>query len=154
MSHVWLVAIAINAINATIFWVRAQPDIQQTPILKTGYIKLLLGFFVGLSLPWIVVGVGTTLGEIESIADYFYVREGNPSVVALWIVIWALILSFSQWLWFQNGAEILLRHPAILRSNSLNLESVSPKFLKLTWLAMLVMFIVPHVTILWLMKPR
>jgi hypothetical protein len=51
LNYFWLLMILVNGINAAVFWLRAQPYIQQNPNLRPGYIRLISWFFVGFKKP-------------------------------------------------------------------------------------------------------
>ena len=119
-KYFWLVAIVVNGINAVISWVRVQPYIQKKPEHRLGYLKLIRGYVVGTNIPWIVMGIGMTIGGISNIADYFYPRSGNLFVISWWISLWSLILLLSYWIWFRGGAEQLTKYPGLLKGNPTN----------------------------------
>ena len=144
-NYFWLVAIMVNVINAVIFWVRVQPYIQKRPELRPGYSKLIRGYVIGMSIPWIVMGIGMTIGGISNIADYFYPRAGNQFVIAWWVSLWALILLFSYWVWFRGGAEQLIKYPGLLQGNPTN-----PKTIKLMSLVVFISGIVSSGVIFFL----
>ncbi|WP_414550749.1 hypothetical protein [Anabaena sp. CCY 0017] len=147
-NYFWLVAIAVNALNAVIFWVRSQPDIQKNPDLRPGYVRLIRSFFVGMSIPWIVMGIGMTIGGVSKITDYFYPRTGNQFVIAFWVSIWALIILSSYWIWFRGGAEQFIKYPGVFKGSPNN-----PQTIKLMWLLSLIGDIVVQV-IIFSLEPR
>lgn len=147
-NYFWLLAIAVNGINAAIIWARAQRYIKQNPELQPGYITMLRGFFLGMSVPWIVMGMGITTGGVSKIADYFYPRIGNRFVIAWWVSLWVLILLYSYWIWFRGGAEMLIKHPGFLKGNPSN-----PRTIKLMSLVSVVSSAVVAV-IMFSLEPR
>ncbi len=147
-NYFWLVSIGFSGLNAVIFWVRAQRHIQKNPELRPGYIRLIRGFFLGMSAPWVVMGAGLETGSVSNLTDYFDPRAGNPFVIAWWISIWILLLFLGYWIWFQGGAEQLIQHPGLLRGNP-----KSPKEIKLGWLLLSIVSAVAH-GIIFFLKPR
>lgn len=129
VNYFWLLAIAVNGINAIIFWVRSQRYIKQNLALQAGYITIIRGFFLGMSFPWIIMGIGMTWGGVSKIADYFYPRTGNLFVIGWWLSVWVLLLFYGYWLWFKGGAKMLIEHPGFFRGNPSN-----PRTIKLMWL--------------------
>jgi hypothetical protein len=132
INYFWLIAIIINGVNAVIAWMRSQPFIQKNPELKAGYVKLILSIFLCLTIPWIVMGLGLKSGGVSNLADYFYPCCGNLFILAYWSSILGLIFVYNAWIWFAGGAEILIKHPGILRFNPSN-----PKTIRLTSLLLL-----------------
>ncbi|MEA5597326.1 hypothetical protein [Rivularia sp. UHCC 0363] len=147
INQFWLLAILVNAVNALIWWFRAQPHIQNNSALRVGYTKLIRGFFLGTTAPWLVMGLGMTAGGIANIADYWVLQTKNPFVVAWWISIWTVILLLSYWIWFRGGAESLIKYPGLL-SGSPN----SPQAIKRMWL-LAVMGSVIAVGVAFFLKP-
>lgn len=139
-DYFWLIAIGINFLNGEIGWVRAQSHIRRNPDLKPGYIKLIRGFVVSMSMPWILMGIGMGTGQVTRLADYFYPQLGNQAVIAWWVSIWALLLFYSYWIWFRNGAEKLVKYPGLMRGNSTN-----PAMIKLGWSLSLIGAAIAHI---------
>jgi hypothetical protein len=125
-NYFWLAAIFVNGINAFVMWRRAQPHIQQNPDLRTGYIRLIQSFILGISIPWFIMGAGLMSGYVTKLKDYMYLHTLNPFVMGWWISWWAVILLFSYWIWFQGGAETLIKYPDLFRGNP-----SSPRTIKL-----------------------
>lgn len=138
-NNFWLIALLTNVLNSIIFWFRAQPYIQQNPVLKPGYIRLIRGFLIGMSIPWVIMGIGLGTGQVATITDYFHPRSGNQAVIAWWVSIWALFLFYSHWIWCQQGAEKLVQHPGLARGSPTN-----PKAIKLNSILMLVIGLIAH----------
>jgi hypothetical protein len=98
-----------------------------------------------MSLPWVVMGIGMTIGNVPNIKDYFYPRIGNQFVIAWWVSIWALVLFLSDWIWFRGGAEKLIRYPGLLRGNP-----TDPKTIKIgCFLAFLGNIVASSIVFLW-----
>jgi hypothetical protein len=90
---------------------------------------MICSLFLWLMLPWVIMGMGLISGNVSDISDYFYPRTGNPFVITWWASLWILILLFSVWIWFQDGAEKLIKYPGFLRANLSN-----PRTIKLIYL--------------------
>ena len=138
-NYFWLIAIGTNFLNSVIGWFRAQKHIRQNPALKSGYIKLIRGFFICMSLPWLVMGFGLETKQVASLADYLKPQVGNQAIMAWWISLWALSIFYSLWIWRCNGTEKLVKYPGLLRGNPKN-----PAMIKLTWSFSMVGALVAH----------
>ncbi|WP_144876276.1 hypothetical protein [Hyella patelloides] len=132
INNFWLLAIASNIINAIVFWIRAQPHIKKKPELRSGYIKLIRGFFIGFNIPWFLMGIGMTTGFASDSADYLNPRGGNPFVIIWWVTLWSLIALLSRWIWFKSGAEKLIKYPGFIRGQT------NAQRIKLIWLLSLI----------------
>lgn len=139
-NYFWLVAIFTNIINVIICWVRVQPEIQKDHSLQSGYIKLLRGYLIGMSIPWLVMGYGLLTQQALSLAEFMFPRFSNPSVLAWWISLWSIILWYTYWLFCQDGAEQLTKHPGFLRGQYHN-----PRTIKLVWSLSLVGATIAHI---------
>jgi hypothetical protein len=147
-DNFWLLAIVANGFNAAIFWQRSIAYIKEDPTLQQGYITLIRGFFIGMNLPWIVMGIGLKVGGVSQLKDYFYPGNGNIFVVGWWMCLWGLILILNYWIWFRGGAQMLIDHPGLLRGKQQN-----PQIIK--WMSLLLLFVSVFTSIVsFSAKPR
>jgi hypothetical protein len=124
----WAVCIAVTFLNAGIFRFRAQRHIREHPELADGYRSLIRGFISWGNIPWIVMGLGCTIGGVRGVWHYLRPRDGNPWVIAWFASVFALWLLGTYWLLFRGGAEMLVRHPGLF-----NVELKRPSTIKLLW---------------------
>jgi hypothetical protein len=113
----WLIAIAVTCANAYILYSRSKAEVARNPELKTGYDSLLKGFLISMNIPWLVMGVGMLIGGVQSVFDYSNPRAGNPYVIAFHsaiFILWALCVF---WIYFEGGAEFLVKHPGWINYN-------------------------------------
>lgn len=142
-EYFWLISIAVNGINAVIFWRRAQAHIVADPSLRPGYEGLVRGFFIYSSIPWLVMGTGLLTQQVHQLSDYFYPSQGNPGVLAWWLSIWLVLLGLTHWIMFRGGAIALIQHPGFI-----NPAITNPTRLKQMWLFSLVISAAVTVVIL------
>ncbi len=133
--YFWLLALIITAINAAVFRTRANERINASPELAEGYALLLRGYLIAMSIPCIVMGIGCTVGGLQ-VWDYFNPRAGNPYVLAWYasiVVLWSL---GTYWLFFRDGAEMLVKHPGLVtfRMGFSRTEISNPTVIKAFWL--------------------
>ena len=114
--HLWLALLAMTLLSALSLRARAARLGQHHPELAPGLRALVLGQFVVLAIPWIVMGVGLELGKVPAIWHYLRLRDGNPYVLAFWASIVALWIAGIVWIFFLRGGEFLARHAAVFRS--------------------------------------
>ncbi|MGD9366823.1 MAG: hypothetical protein PVH87_14070 [Desulfobacteraceae bacterium] len=67
-----------------------------------------------MNIPWIVMGFGCTVGGVPSVWHYFRPSDGNPFVLAWFGSVFFLWIAGTIWLFFQNGAETLAKHPGAI----------------------------------------
>ena len=135
-KYFWVVAVIVTMINLLIFRKRAQKHIQDNPHLEEGYASLFRGYLLWMNIPWVVMGIGCTFGEVPSVWHYFRPRDGNPYVLAWFVSIFFLWILGTFWLFFRDGAETLVRHPGALefRYGLKNKDITNPVLIKAFWL--------------------
>ena len=82
-DYFWIILIGVTAANAAAWWRYARPHIARKPELRQGYKRLILNFVFWGSIPWLVMGLGLSVGSAASIYDYLKPREAN-----LWVLGW------------------------------------------------------------------
>lgn len=126
--YFWAVAIVVTGINVAIFKARSTRHIQENPELAEGYATLLRGYLIWLNIPWIVMGIGCTVGGIPTVWHYFRPQDGNPYVLAWFASVFMLWIAGTYWLLFRGGAEMLVKHPG-----AFNINTSNPTMVKLFW---------------------
>lgn len=127
--HFWAVAILVTSINVAILKARSARHIRANPELAEGYAILLRGYLIWMNIPWIVMGVGCTVGGVPTVWHYFRPRDGNPYVLAWFASVFIVWIAVTCWIIFRGGAELLVKHPG-----ALNMNTTSPTMVKLFWL--------------------
>lgn len=135
-KHVWFIAIIGTFINWLMFWNRAQKHIKEKPQLAKGYATLLRGYLFWMNIPWVVMGVGCTVGGIPSVWHYFRPQDGNPYVLAWFASLFFIWILGTFWLFFQGGAEKLVLHPGVveLRYGFKRKDITNPTLIKIFWI--------------------
>jgi len=112
--YAWLVMLAGVLVNVPILWRRARPHIAAHPELAAGYRGLIRGFAFWMSLPWLAMGVGCTIGGVPTFVEFIRPAAGRPFVWAFWAVVYAEFLLLGWWAVWRGGAEALVRHPGMI----------------------------------------
>ena len=152
VSHYfWLIAIITTGINWLIFRKRAQKYIKENPQLEEGYAALFRGYIVWMNIPWVVMGLGCTVGGVPTVWHYFRPRDGNPLVLAWFGSVFFLWVLGTFWLFFRDGAEKLAQHPGALvfRFGLKSKDITNPVMIKSFWLLTLAGGIV-GVVVMWI----
>jgi hypothetical protein len=144
LRYIWLTMLLGIGLSTVHLWFQARNRIVQNPELQEGYNQLFKGFFLSMSLPWLVMGIGIVLGGVPSYMEFFQPRNGNPFVLAFWLVILLLVVIGFWWVYFHEGAEFLAKHPGALGA-----RITSPFLVKILMGVVLVGGIVVFV-LLWL----
>ncbi|MDS4020830.1 MAG: hypothetical protein RKR03_10065 [Candidatus Competibacter sp.] len=134
LKYFWLIPIIVTGINGAIFWKRAQKHINENPELKEGYEKLFHGYLVWINIPWVVMGIGCTIGGIPSVEYYLRPQDGNPYVLLWFATLFLLIVFASFWLFFRDGADKLVRYPVFMAFAGGSKNITNPALIKIFWL--------------------
>ena len=113
-NHFWAVALAFGAINALLLRFRFARLVCEKPEQARGYSLLFWGHLVAMNLPWVVMGIGCTVGGVPTLWFYFRPQDGNPWVLAWWGCTFLLWLLGTYWLFLARGAEMLIKHPDLI----------------------------------------
>jgi hypothetical protein len=124
----WAIAIAMTFVNVLMIRFRAKRHIRENPDLATGYSTIIRGLAIWGNIPWIVMGIGCLFGDVPSVWHFLRPSDGNPFVLAFFVSVFVIWILGSIWLFFRNGAELLVRHPGVL-----NMDFKDPLMLKLMW---------------------
>jgi hypothetical protein len=137
--YFWLLALLAASFNAGLFGRTAKKFIKPDPSLAPGYVRLQRGYLFWLSLPWIIMGLGGTIGGIPSVWYYFRPCDGNPYVLAWFGAIIIEWIIGTAWLFFRKGAETLAKYPGIFTIYYKGKRQAiqDPVIIKILWVAAL-----------------
>lgn len=131
-KHFWLMAILISFVNMAIFKKRILEHTSEKPELKEGYEKLIKGYMIYGNIPLVVMGIGCTIGKIPNVFEFFRPKSGNIYVLAFFAAIFLEWILGVYWLFFKNGAQMLVDYPGMFRT-----DFKSPRAVKIFFLACL-----------------
>ena len=139
LKHFWLIAIIVTFANILFFRQNANKHIAENPQLKEGYDALIKGMLFWLSLPWVVMGIGCTVGGVPSVFYYFRPKDGNLFVLAWFATIFAIWAIGFVWIFFKGGADALAKYSGmiVMRTGFQKKEIKNPAMIKLLWILML-----------------
>ena len=132
IKYFWAIAIVVTCLNAATFKKQSIVHIKKNPDLAEGYARLLKGYLVWMNIPWVVMGIGCTIGGVPSVRDFFSPKDGNPFVLAWFGSVFLLWVLGTFWLFMKNGAKELAKHPGVLGCDISSLGAI-----KLLWCACL-----------------
>ncbi|RLC13765.1 MAG: hypothetical protein DRI57_15660 [Deltaproteobacteria bacterium] len=131
-KHFWIMGIIVTFANAITMKIRAKKNIERDPSLKPGYDAIFKGMITWGNMPWILMGAGILTGNVPNIWHFLRPKDGNPFVIVFFISIVTIWLLVTYWLFVKNGAEMLVKHPGIFRS-----DFSSPNMVKFFWVLIL-----------------
>ncbi len=107
----WVVLIVITVVYAGVLWVASRRHVRGNPELTLGYKTIVTGILTWGNIPWIVMGIGLTVGSVPSMRHFFHPRDGNPFVWAFLGSVFLLYGLMVYWVFLRGGADLLARHP-------------------------------------------
>jgi hypothetical protein len=131
----WLFLIVLTSINGFLLKVRSKKYIAQNSDLADGYDKLFKGWLLFGNIPWVIMAIGDMTKITNGIWEYCNPKSMNPMVLLFHfsaIVNWII---GSKWIYLNNGAVFLARHPGLIRFEGPGISSdiTSPKAIKILW---------------------
>src|SRR5476649_2000679 len=107
MTFIWIVFIIVTCLNVAVLKWRSREYVKANPELAAGYRTLIRGYLIWMNIPWLVMGIGCTVGRIPSMVYFLRPADGNPYVIAWYASVIAEWLLGSYWLFFKSGAKML-----------------------------------------------
>lgn len=107
IRHFWAALLAVTVLNGIIFKRRSRQCVEEDPQLAARCRSFVRGWLIWMNLPWLVMGIGSTVGGIPTIFHYGRPRDGNPYVLAVWISIFVMQIVSFYWIFFCKGAETM-----------------------------------------------
>lgn len=114
-EYFWLIAIIVNLVNGAIFKFRSLGKVPQPGTTNLDCDRIILGYIFWLSLPWLIVGVGTLTGHLSNMFELFRPQDLNPFTLAFFGCLSLEELLLFHWVFFRGGAEHLGRFPWLFR---------------------------------------
>ena len=124
----WLFLIAFVCSESRAWRRRGTKRFPNDPERIAGYRKLSRGLAAWGSLPWLVMGLGITLGSGMTLDNYFEPETGNVWSMAYFGSWFILYSAGTFWILARHGAEKLKQHPGLL-----HWEFSYPTLTKLVW---------------------
>jgi hypothetical protein len=143
-KYFWAVVIAIDCIGAvmTSFYMKQAPAKER--------LKMMLGWAFWTNVPWIVMGIGSTIGGVPTFFHFFRPKDGNPFVLAWWASVAAVFIIGSYWIFIGQGAAKLAEY-GVIRYRFIGKPSIvlNEKGIKLYFLLVLTTVLIIGI-IVWL----
>ena len=115
LEYAWCIFIFSAIISAVRLKRRIQPYINANYALENGYNKIIIGRAMLVTLPWVIVAIGCMTKKTHDFSDFLYPRQLNPVVLIFYFVILLEALSLFYWIFLDEGARYLKKHPGSIR---------------------------------------
>jgi hypothetical protein len=96
---------------------RVKPYITENPSLQDGYNKIFKAMLTWGNLPWVVMGYGILTNNVATMFHFFRPQDQNPYVLAWFASIFLIYLLLLYWVFFKNGAEILIKYRGVFNQD-------------------------------------
>jgi hypothetical protein len=151
-KHGWIFFIVMTVINGFVFKYRSKKYILENPDLIEGYDKLFKGWLLYVNIPWIIMAIGDLTKITDGTWDYVNPRQLNPMVLIFQISVVVIWIIGSKWIFTENGAEFLAKHPGLIRFNGFGTSKdiTSSSTIKIIWTLGLIGGIVGMI-MMWIM---
>lgn len=151
-KHGWIFLIAMTIINGFVFKYRSKKYILENPDLTDGYDKIFKGWLLYGNIPWIIMAIGDLTKITDGIWEYFNPRLLNPMVLIFHISIILLWVIGSKWIYIEEGAELLAKHPGLIQFHAFGTSKdiTSSTTIKIIWTLGLIGGII-GMTMMWFM---
>ena len=103
--YFWLVCLAVCACNYFVASRRRPRVTPRDPATEEEARFFLRVFTVVSFVPWLVMGLGQTVGGVPSIWHYFRPQDLNPYVLAFIASIFLISVAFAYWVFVLGGAK-------------------------------------------------
>jgi hypothetical protein len=154
-KYSWLGFILVTYIKWRDYRKNSYQFIELDPKLKEGYKTLLRGYLIWMNIPWVIMGIGCTIGGVPSILNYFRPSDGNPYVLTFFLSIIFEFIIGSYWIFFNDGAVMLAQHPGLMDVRYFWIRKYirNPLMIRIIWL-LIILFNIIGFLWLWLIKIR
>lgn len=112
-KYFWLAALIVTAINVLAMRRRGAKLYKDDEEELQRFSEFLWWFGLWLGLPWIVMGVGITVGGVPGVWHYFRPRDGNFWVLAWWVSVLLMWAYTFYWVYLGGGAEKLAKYEVV-----------------------------------------
>jgi hypothetical protein len=106
-KYFWALLIALGCFSAV--WMSFQ--MKEATVKER--LKMMLGSAFWQNVPWIVMGIGSTIGGVPTFFHFFRPKDGNPFVLAWWASVAAVFIIGSYWIFIGQGAAKLAKYEVI-----------------------------------------
>lgn len=121
-DNFWILMLLVIPINAVIYRLRGRKLIGQNPELRDGYNKIASYFGVVGTIPFIFMSYELHTNGFGGMN--FFLKWDGASVAMIGGSISLVLIEAAlfYWIFFRNGAAILVRHPGFIQAPSKTLE--------------------------------
>lgn len=134
-NQAWIFLIVMTCVNGFVWQFKSKKYIAENPDLKEGYESLIKGWFIFGNIPWVIMGIGMLTGLTKSMDEFFNPRLENPIIIVFFLAIIVEWILGSRWIFFQGGAEKLVKHPGMFTQTEKGNEKFELMKIKLLWIA-------------------
>ncbi len=117
-NNFWFLAILVTVFTALQMRRGLRASAPLDPALRARLEQFLRGYTAWQAVPWLVMGLGRTVGRVPSFSDFFTPRSGNPFVIAWHLSLIGAAAVLVRWIYLRGGAEFLASNSLVNREMS------------------------------------
>ncbi len=116
IDYSWIIFVILSVFNVFIQYKLVGSKIKTDKIFAKGFRQYAFGLLFFVNLWLMMIGIGLTVGWVDSIFDFIYV-ENNPIIIVSNVYLIILLFGITRWILVGGGSNIL----ATLHQNSANI---------------------------------
>jgi hypothetical protein len=111
ISHdFWLLGIVITVIDYAFCERAAAASASVIPSLSAEAKALRKRFAIMQIVPWVVMGIGVSVGGVPDVWRYSQPQDLNPYVMTWFASVFCIAIMFAWWVFFRNGANKIVKY--------------------------------------------
>lgn len=109
----WFIAIIAGIINSVIIRFKILSKIRKNPELQQEGNRLIQGYFLATTCPWLILGLLQNLGNFSDISYIYSNDYNNRYTILSRVFIIFCILLYTYWIVLKKGAETLIKFECV-----------------------------------------
>lgn len=148
---IWIFLVLGTSVNALIWSHRSKDHIETNPELEESYKRLIKSYLIYANIPWLVMGLLTLTGAIQSPFEILQPSNLKVGVIVWHISLFTILGLGTYWIFIKNGAQILVKHHVLFENSFRPDKKISAGKIKFLWIIGLIGAIVGEI-FMWTFK--
>ncbi len=108
VEYAWIILIFFTFLDAWAHQIMFSTELSKDKKFARGYHQYVIGLVVFCNIWLGMLGLGLTMGWVNSIVEFMYVKN-NPIVIVSNVYLIMLVFGISRWIFMGGGAKIITR---------------------------------------------
>jgi hypothetical protein len=110
VKHFGFLCLIFALIFAGMQQIYALIKVRKNPELADGYRKVVLGYWILMGFPWLIMAIGELIYGFSSILFILMLKDGNIFSWLFFIVLLGEYAFLLVWVWFRGGGDHLYKY--------------------------------------------